>query len=494
MNKYLFVVLSFLCALSPSLGFAEDTGSVSAQRNIGSFFEKGSGERYNVRFRQASLREVLQFISWIADVNIMIPQGIDGVVSVSFRDITLSDAINSIVKANNLDYTVEGGVIRVGKGDEFRNNGEDLRTTTIYLKYATAKDMVPQVKTLLSDRGTVFADDRTNAIVIREVPANIDNARSYIAQVDIRDAQVLIEAKILEVTRSFSRSLGVQWGAARTAGQRVQVEGLDAVGAQDTGMISNQKLPATAPTSGVGILIGSIARGFDLDIQLSAAESRGDAYVVSDPSIVTSNGMAARIRSGTTLLINANGDVNIGSSSGSSTSTGGGSSGVQEIETGVELNVTPQISVNDYVKLSIETVTSTPDFSRAIDGIPVILDNTANTTVLVKDGETTVIGGLTRFADSLQENRVPGLSRVPLFGNLFKSKDKVKENSELMVFIKPSIVKSDGMAPVQVREHEVQLRQESMYIKPMTDPVKDMEKKTERAKAEKPRKGSRFAP
>ena len=457
-----------------------DTGSFS-HGSIGNYFGENANVRYNIKFRKASLREVLQFLSTIADVNMIIPQGVDKVVTVSFRDITLGDAMNSIIKANELDYTVEGGVIRLGEGKLFKDSGEDLKTETLRLKYATARDMVVQLKTLLSERGSVFADERTNSIIVREVPANIDNVKRYLEQVDIRDAQVLIEAKIIEATRSFGRSLGIQWGANRAAG-KVTFSGLSAVGAADNGNNLIFNTPASSPNSGAAIAIGRVVSGIDLDIQLSAAENKGDAYVLSDPSIVTSNGVAAKIRSGATLLINASGDINIGGEGGTSTS---GGAGLQQIETGVELNVTPQISMNSFVKLQIETITSSPDFSRAIDGLPVIVDNTAQTTVMVKDGETTVIGGLTRFSDAVSESRVPGLSRIPVVGNLFKSKTRSKENTELMVFIKPTIVRTEGQLPVQVRVREIEQRRESMYVDEMLNYQKEAEKKEKRDEEKK---------
>ncbi|MBI4211846.1 MAG: hypothetical protein HY540_04330, partial [Deltaproteobacteria bacterium] len=283
-------------------------------------------------------------------------------------------------------------------------------------------------------------------------------------------SQVLIEAKILESTRSFSRALGIQWGFT-PPGSRVAIQGVNAVGTADSGRTLMTNFPATSPTSGLGLVIGRIADGSNLDIQLSAAEQRGDVYVISDPSIVTSNGMSAKIRSGTKLLINAAGNINIGTE-GSAASGGSGGAGLQEVETGVELNVTPQISQNHYVKLTISAITSQPDFSRAVQGIPTIIDNTAQTTVLVRDGETTVIGGLSKFSENIQDKRVPGFSRLPIMGNLFRSKDKRLENTELMVFVKPSIVKGDSLAPAQVRVHEVEERRQMMQLEPLVNPKK----------------------
>ncbi|MBI4126911.1 MAG: secretin and TonB N-terminal domain-containing protein, partial [Deltaproteobacteria bacterium] len=363
---------------------------------------------FDIRFEQTPLRDALEFLAAVADENIIVPEGVEGSVTTNFHDVTIEDAIHAVIKVNGLDYTVEGSVIRLGKGDDFKDTGENLRTQIVQLNYAIAKDMVKPVASLLSSRGAVFADDRTNSLIIRDLPANLDNAARYLGQVDVRDAQVLIEAKILEATRSFSRSLGIQWGVNKTTGD-VRVQGVEGVGLADSDRTLNVDLPATSPSSGLTLLLGQFS-GTNIDVQLTAAEDRGDVYVISDPNIVTSNGMPAKIRSGTTLLINASGNINIGAEGGGATS---GGAGLQQIETGIELKVTPYISIDHFVKMDIEATTSTPDFTRAIEGIPVITDNEAKTTVLVKDGETTIIGGLSRLSNNVSETRVPGFSRIP---------------------------------------------------------------------------------
>ncbi len=445
---------------------------------------------YDVEFRQAALRDALQFLSWIGRTNIIIPEGVTGLVTVSFRNISVREAITSIVKANAMEFTVEGAVVRVGAKAIFQESGEDLRTETFRLRYAVAKDMQESVQKLLSSRGSLLADERTNSLIVRELPANLGNVRRLIEDVDIRDAQVLIEAKIMEATRTFSRSLGIQWGM-NMSGNKVNVTGVSAVGTADSTNPLNTNLPATSPTSGLGLLIGQLAGNTNIDVQITEAEQRGDVYIISDPSIVTSNGKSAHIRSGSTLLIKTVGDVNIGTTGSLPTNAGG--TGLQEIKTGVELNVTPHISVDEYVKLDIEAITSQPDFTRAIEGIPIVVDNTAKTSVLIRDGETTVIGGLSRYSDTLTKKNVPYLSRIPLLGNLFKSKNRIKDNTELMVFIKPTIVRGDGTLPAQVKVREVEQRREQMALTPVlkTDEPRGEVPMEEHAK--KPKRSHKYA-
>lgn len=466
-NKVTHLIFITILTVVSGMLFAQpsgvDTGTVNRVAPTATMGPEAE-VRYDIEFRQSALRDALQFLSWIGQTNIIIPEGVTGTVTVSFRNISIREAITSIVKANALEFTVEGDIIRIGAKDMFQESGEDLRTETFRLRYAIAKDMQEKVQKLLSTRGSLLADERTNSLIVRELPSNLGNVRRMIEDVDIRDAQVLIEAKIMEVTRTFSRSLGIQWGV-NMSGNKVNVVGVDAVGNADSTNPLNTNLPATTPTSGLGLLIGTLAGGTSIDVQITAAEQRGDVYIISDPSIVTSNGKAAHIRSGATLLIKTVGDVNIGATG--STGTNAGGTGLQEIKTGVELNVTPNISIDGYVKLDIEAMTSQPDFTRAIDGIPIVLDNTARTSVLVRDGETTVIGGLSKYTDTLTKKRVPFFSRIPLLGNLFKSKDRIKENSELMVFIKPTIVRGEGMLPAQAKVREMEQRREQMALTPI---------------------------
>lgn len=480
----LFILLAVIFFLfSPEIARSNvDTGSASKFDT--STAMGGSAEvSYDIQFAQAPLRDALHFLCWVGGINVIIPEDIVGTTTVNFREISIKDAITSIVKVNSLEYTIEGSVIRIGAKDVFHESGEDLRTETFRLRYAVAEDMKTKVEKLLSSRGSILADERTNSLIVRELPSNIGNVKRMIDDVDIKDAQVLIEAKILEATRTFSRNLGIQWGV-NTTSNTVDVTGLADVGTADSTNPLNVNMGTSSPTSGLGLLIGQLAGGTNIDIQISAAERRGDVYIISDPSIVTSNGNAAHIRSGDTLLIQSTGDINIGTEGGTST-TGG--SGLQEIKTGIELNVTPHISIDDLLKLEIEAITSQPDFTRAIQGIPVVVENTADTIVLVKDGETTVIGGLSRYNDTLTKRNVPFFSRIPLLGNLFKAKDRSKQNTELMIFIKPTIVRGDGTLPAQTqaRIREIEERHRNMKVEPALTPEGENKKEKDISKSNK---------
>ncbi len=205
----------------------------------------------------------------------------------------------------------------------------------------------------------------------------------------------------------------------------------------------NVNLPAANPTSGFGILVGNLGGGVDLEAQLTAAEESGDAHIISQPSITTVNNTPAKIRSGLKVYVKTNSTIAVGGSGGSASSE---ESGLQEIDTGIELTVTPQMTASDTIKLKIDAVESEADFSRTVDNIPAVIDNTASTTVLVRDGETTVIGGMMKVNKSSTSQGVPFISSIPILGWLFKNKTKTKTDNELLIFITPRIVHHQGQA------------------------------------------------
>ncbi|QQR81204.1 MAG: hypothetical protein IPJ69_03430 [Deltaproteobacteria bacterium] len=410
---------------------------LSVENYIDPMVVNKKNQEYMIEFRDANLADVLKMLSKCAGLNLITPEDLSGRVTLSFEDIALIDAMRSILRVNGYEYAMEEKVLRIGKPDAFAG-GTDLRTQTFHLKYATAKDLTEKIKTLLSDRGSVINDDRTNTLTVKDRDAVVGNINNIIDQMDNRDQQVQIEARIVDASKNFSRALGIRWGVNGSAG-KFTTSGTAEVGLNgDTGNPLNVNLGAANPTSGIGMLIGSVG-GFNIENQLTAAESKGDIQILSKPTVMTLNNMPSKIRSGTKIYVKSTSNISVGTSSSSSSSS---SSGLQEINTGIELTVTPQISIDDYIKMQIQAIESEADFSKTVDGIPAILDNTANTTVVVKDGETAVIGGLFKQKTTNQKNGVPGLQNIPVMGYLFKNKAKTRSDGELMIFITPKIVQS----------------------------------------------------
>lgn len=391
--------------------------------------ERESG-KYYVEFYNADLKNALKLLAKAGGINIIIPEETPGKVSVTFNNTKVSDVIASILRVNDLEYAVESDIMRIGKAEQFKD-GSDLKAITVPLNYATAKELEAKVKTFLSERGSTISDERTNVIIVKDHVNVINNVQKFLAEVDKKDPQVSIEAKIIDASKTFSRSLGIQWGM--TSGPN----NIILRGNQDSGSITNGSntgtlinLPATTPTSGLDILLGRLPGNLTLENQISAAESNGTIRIISKPNVTTINNKTATIRSGIKIYVKVDGGTDQGPS-------------LQEIDTGIELKVTPQITVNRMIKMTIEAVQSEADFSRTVDNVPAILDNTATTTVLIPDGETVVIGGLLKVNTTTEKKGVPGISKIPVLGWLFKSTNKTKENKELMIFITSKILDSN---------------------------------------------------
>lgn len=396
---------------------------------------------YSIEVRNASVSDIVRMLAQMDDKNVVISDKIEGNVTASFQSIHLHDALSAILETHNLGAVIKDDVIRVTTLENIEEKGHDLIIRTVPLKYAKVDKVLTQVESLISERGSVMMDERTNSISVRDTEVKIQDILKLIASIDKIDQQVLIEAKIVEASLEFIQSLGIQWGLNRSG--TVSFSGVNTVGSADSGNTLNVNTPAsgmssTNPLSGATLALGRFG-GVLTEIQLTAAEEKGDLNILSRPSVVTLNNQEAKIHSGIQFFIQTSGDVTISSGGGSTT----GGSNLQQIEAGINMVVTPQITVNEKINLSIDVTESQADFTRQVDGIPTLIDNTAATTVLLNDGETTVIGGL--FQIKTQKNRqgVPILHRIPLLGALFRNTTHTKNKTELIIFIKPTIVRDN---------------------------------------------------
>ncbi len=418
-------LLTILVCLLPTLGFTQTK----------------QNKRYTIEIQDAPIQHVVRMLTMIDGQNVVMPDKMEGLVTASFNSISLQDALEAILETHGLGAVSKNKVIRIATKEALEELGEDLETTTFRLKYAKAKDVGGQVEALVSERGSVMIDDRINALTVRDTLPYLQDVQTLITNIDKLDKQVLIEAKIVEASVDYVRSLGVQWGFTDTAGE-FQVAGLNAVGAADSGRTLNLNTSATGlgganPTSGVALGLGPFGDTL-FDTQLSLAEEKGDLSILSRPSIVTVNNQPATIHSGVKFFVKTSGDLTISaSSSGSST----GTSNLQQIDAGITMIVTPQVTVDGKISLAIDVTESQPDFANTVDGIPSIIDNTAATTVFLNNGATTVIGGLFQLQKTKTKRGLPVLHRIPIFGALFGSTRRGTTKKELLVFITPSIVK-----------------------------------------------------
>lgn len=452
----LYLSMAVLCFSPPRILLAEEPVPISLQREASAASD--GGDVYSMEFRDADIKDVLRALGQEAAFNIILSEDVTGRLTLSFHEVKLQDAFQSILKIHHLTSSQDGKIIRVIKSP-FPEGEEELQTIMIPINYATAKEIVDAVTQLLSSRGKTSLDIRNNTVILRDIPENLERVKKLVAQMDSETRQVMIEARIVEANTSFARQLGVQWGGSFTdSGSKgtLQLTGgvtRDAVtgtltpltggaGLSGAGFAVNLPADVTQGTGGaIGISFGNVSNTAMLDLQLSAMEDSGNGKILSNPKIMTLNNKEASISSGTQVLIPT--VLTAGSSvpSGGGTGSSGGTTGVTEKEATLKLTVTPHITFDNMVLLKIKTKREEFDFNRQVMGIPPKTVKEAETDLMVRDGETIAIGGIYTENNFEGESGVPFLSKIPILGWLFKKENKRANKNELMIFITPRIYK-----------------------------------------------------
>lgn len=452
MKKTLWIVGILALAViaeSPCSLAADTRGDFALQRM------PGSAERFSMEFREAEVRDVLRAIGQERGINLAIGEDVTGKLTLSFQQVTLAEGMDAILKMAGLVKVEEGPITRIMKSAADAGDGQ-LITRMLPIQYANAKELGDGIKGLLTKKGSLTVDVRTNTLIVRDGVASVEWISQTVRQLDSRTPQVMIEARIVEATTNFARELGVQWGGMSTTqsgnrlttvhGGATKAKSTDTFASALTGGIGLSggpfavNLPANVgPGRGgaLGISFGNLADTVRLDLQLSALEDAGKGKILSTPRILTLDNKEARISSGTEILIPTTTIVTAGAN------TGGGSAnattGVQTINAKLELSVTPHVTPNQEIVMHVRADKKDPDYTREVKGIPPLTTRTAETDLLVKDGETIVIGGIYTKTMSSSENGVPWLSKIPILGWFFKHRSTIENQSELLVFITPTI-------------------------------------------------------
>ena len=421
--------------------------------------QRFTGHPVSLDFQGADLRAVLRTFAEISGLNVVIDPTIQGTVDVALRDVPWDQALDIILRANKLGYVVDGTIVRVAplsvladeeaqrrKLQEEQALSGELHVLTRSLSYAKADELKGLLtSTVLSQRGSIQTDARTNTLIINDLQERLDRAADLLNKLDVPQPQVEIEARIVQTTRDFARSLGVQWGFGGRVSTALgntppltfpnqgsltgRTGGLQGPASPDTGDNNANtavNLGVNGATSAIGLALGSINGAVNLDVALSALEQQGQGRVLSTPRVATQNNVEAEITQGVQIPIQtvANNTVT-----------------VTFRDAALTLKVTPQITAANTVIMQISVENASPDFSRSVNNIPPIDTQRANTRVLVSDGETTVIGGIYISNQQTEQGRTPGLYRLPLLGWLFKRDSISDQSRELLIFITPKIMR-----------------------------------------------------
>lgn len=412
------------------------------------------GEPINLDLVDAPIEQVFRLISEISGLNVITDPGVSGRVTVHFRGVPWDQALDLILKTNGLGYVLENRVVRIAKIDVLTQEEQKKRalrdakllsvepkTITRSLSYARVGDMEPVLTKMLSQRGEIITDVRTNTVIIQDIPDRVDAIDKLIGTLDTATPQVTIQAKIVESSANYTQNLGIQWGFQGIADARhgnqttlqfpnnILVTGNNVGGTSGiVGPLGGYavNLPAPAFNSGIGISVGNVLDTFRLDAALTALESSGRGRILSAPKVTTQNNVLASIIQGR--------EIPVQTTANNTTTT-------TFKNAALELNVTPQITAEGTIIMVVDIKNDQADFGNLVNGIPPIITQKAKTTVLVRDGGTSVIGGIYRAEDSFTQSRTPGLHKIPLLGYLFKNSQKTRTNRELLIFLTPRIVR-----------------------------------------------------
>ena len=417
-----------------------------------------TGERISLDFQDADINDILRLIAEVGGVNIIASGDVQGKVTTRMVDVPWDQALDVILKVNGLGQERSGNIIRVAPlakltqerqqrlaAQRTEVEAEPLVTRLVPINYAKPKELQPNVAKLLTpERGKILLDERTNTLIITDTPRQIDDMLALVETLDRPTPQVMIEARIVESSRNFTRELGVQLGLQfsqitdRVFPNRIDVGGGVSQPVVQPGGIVRPSVPANflldlpaavAAAGSGGAIFFSLASigGSILDAQLSALESSGRGKIISSPKIATLDNTEALIQSGKKIPYQTI------SSEGTR---------VQFIDATISLRVTPHITPNDYINMKI-LATKNEQGDNTSAG-PTIITREAHTDMLVKDGDTVVIGGLYKRNTSTSRAGLPGLSSLPIIGRLFRHDTERDDNDELLIFLTPRILRQDN--------------------------------------------------
>jgi type IV pilus assembly protein PilQ len=420
---------------------------------------KYTGEPISVNLKDVDLKDFFRLIHEISGLNVVLDPMVHGNLTIVLDDVPWDQALDIVLKNNDLSRQLDGNVLRIATVDTLRKEAENRRaqidaeslavdkvSITRFLSYAHAKDLLLPLKKFLSQRGDIVADERTNSIIVADIPAVLPQIDRLIQQMDRKTQEVEIEARVVAATRSFARDIGVQlglgWGNGTTSvGGAPQVGPSSIIqnvttpsyytttsGSSGSSIPLFSNLGAVGPTSGLQLI--NATNNMRIDMILTAAESRGLLKVLSRPRIVTQNNIQAIVKQGVKIPI-----MTAPSLSAPATAT--------YVDAFLRLTVTPQITSEGTIFLNVDVENTLPNFGQEDQlGNPELITQQATTQVLVTDGGTVVIGGVIQTNNSLNISQVPLLGDIPFLGNLFKHRTVQTTNQELIFFITPRIIQT----------------------------------------------------
>ncbi|MEW8690424.1 MAG: type IV pilus secretin PilQ [Candidatus Thiodiazotropha endolucinida] len=421
-----------------------------------------TGERLSLNFQDIEVRAVLQLLADFTGLNLVTSDTVGGRITLRLKNVPWDQALDIILKSKGLTKRQIDNVIMVAPTEEVAAREQlelesqqkieelaPLRSDFVQVNYAKAEDLATLLKAeenrLLSERGNVTVDVRTNTLLIQDTAAKLEDIRRLLKRLDIPVRQVLIESRIVIANNDFAKDLGVRFGANfdgsfgdnftltagalpgyidNTFGVAPGIEINNEGGENQEGLMVN--LPVTAPSGGLNFLVGKVG-SYLLQLELTAMQTEGRGELISSPRVITSDQTQASIKQGVEIPYQE--------------ATSSGATKVSFKEALLKLDVTPHITPDDRVRMDLVINKDNPDFSRSVLGVPPIDTREIETTVLVDNGETVVLGGVFERTKQKNTDKVPFFGDIPYAGVLFRRNENIDNNNELLIFVTPKILK-----------------------------------------------------
>jgi len=421
----------------------QELANTYKSRTVGGGETQYTGEPISLDLKDADIKDVFRTISELTGLNIVIDPDVRGTVTVRLENVPWDQALELILKQNGLGYIIENNVMRIATTGKLQNEETQraaldlarqasLPTKTVIkrLSYAQVGAAAATLKKVMSPRGDVIVDARTNTLIIREIQDYMPTVLQLLENLDRPTEQVIIESRIVETTKTFGHTLGVNWGFSGVA---------DAAHGNTTNLIfpNNGNLAGTVftrpngsaqpSTTGLALRLGNVLDTFNLDIALNAAENQGLVKIISSPRVAAMTNESASIQTGLQIPVQT---------------TVNNTTSVLYVDATLQLQVTPQITAEGTILMQVNIQKREPAPGVQIQGggnVPLSIRQ-ARTKIIVKDGGTAVIGGIFQMNDNDSYNYVPGLGKIPIIGNLFRTKQRLQNHDELLIFITPRII------------------------------------------------------
>ena len=419
------------------------------------------GKPISLDFQDIQVRAVLQTLAEFTGVNLVVSDAVTGTITLRLHDVPWDQALDIILKTQGLDKRQTGNILLIDTSGALlaREHAAleeniaaqklvPLQSELLQINYAKAADIAiilnDKSSSLLSERGTLRVDARTNSIWLQDNGLNIKEIKHLLTRLDVPVKQVQIEARIVNMTKDCSQDLGVRWGLSKSTYLSGSLNGANGLAKgvatadipiSDRLNIDLSAMPFDATPASVGIALAKLGDHVLLDLELSALESEGRAEIVASPRLMTTNQQAAVIESGEDIPYQE--------------ATLSGATAVAFKKAVLSLKVTPQITPDGQLLMDLQ-ISQDSDSGRRVHGVPILLTKSIETHVLVKSGQTLVLGGIYKQDKNDAIVRVPFLGTLPVIGHFFSRKQVRKRHEELLIFITPKIISGQILAPGKV--------------------------------------------